>query len=131
VVSTTSTQPLGLVTAYNPDFRNGFVSLAAAKFEGRRHPSPVFIEGVALFIDYIFTSWNFRKLYIESGELNVPQFGSGIGWLIEEEGRLRQHRYFGGRFWDEYIMSIYREKWDEFAPKIREFLHGPGPSTTS
>jgi RimJ/RimL family protein N-acetyltransferase len=114
-------EPIGLVSAYNVDFRHRYGFLGAAKFDMKRR-SPLFLEGVALFIDYAFTCWDLRKLYLEASALSLAEFGSGINFMFEEEGRLRAHRYFGGKYWDQYLLALYRETWEEIAADLRRFL---------
>jgi hypothetical protein len=65
--------------------------------------------GLALFLRYVFTCWNFRKLYMEVAEYNYEQFSSGAGRFFEVEGRLREHFYYGGRYWDKLILTLSRE----------------------
>jgi hypothetical protein len=97
-------EPIGLVSAYNVDFRHRYGFLGA------------------LFIDYAFTCWDLRKLYLEASALSLAEFGSGINFMFEEEGRLRAHRYFGGKYWDQYLLALYRETWEEIAADLRRFL---------
>ena len=117
VIGKASGEALGLVSLYNVDFRHGYGYLAATKFDpGARSPS--FLEGVALFLDYVFKSWNLRKLYIETSEMSLAQFRSGLELLFEQEGRLVGHRYFDGKYWDQYLLAIYRNRWDELSGEI-------------
>ena len=76
------------------------------------------VFGVALFIDYVFTCWDFHKLYLEVSEYNAGQFQSGIGRLFDLEARLREHLWYGGRHWDELILALYRQTWEERAGRL-------------
>jgi RimJ/RimL family protein N-acetyltransferase len=69
--------------------------------------------GCALFFDYVFACWPFRKLYLELPEYNVPQVRSGIGTYFRLEGRLRAHSYLTGRYSDELILALYRDDWSD------------------
>jgi RimJ/RimL family protein N-acetyltransferase len=110
VIARDGDRPVGLVLAYRADFQDGHAYLAVLRFDPNDH-SPLMLSGVALFLRYVFTCWNFRKLYMESLELNYQQFASGTGQLFEVEGRLRDHSYYAGRYWDQLILSIDRETW--------------------
>jgi hypothetical protein len=121
VINLADHNPVGIVNCYNPDFRHRFAYIAAAKFDLQLR-SPLFLEGLAIFLEYVFTIWDFRKLYFESTELTIEQFKSGIGGLFVKEGTLRQHRYFAGRYWDQHILAMYREAWDDVAVWVRRYL---------
>lgn len=106
-------KPLGLVAAFNYDARNSHVHFAVVLVpEASRKGWP--LEGVALFIDYLFQTFPLRKLYSEVLEFNVRQFGSALSVIFEEEGRLREHEYYDGRYWDRLILSISRKGWRAF-----------------
>lgn len=130
VASKRERKPLGLVLAYRPNFQDGHAWVAAEKFEdGRR--SPLLIFGFALFLDYVFRCWNFRKVYLEVAEFNTGQFDSAIGRVFTEEGRMREHFWYDGRRWDQYILALYREQWDALGrtlvaaetPAPKRFVH--------
>ena len=103
-------QPIGIVSAYRPDFQNGHAYIAAARFRPQE-PSPLVILGVALFLDYVFDCWDFRKLYMELPEFNMTPLASAVGRLLTVEGRMRKHEYFRGRYWDKLIVALYRDSW--------------------
>ncbi len=117
VVDKATGKPVGLASAYNPDFENGFAYLAAVKFE-ENGLSTRFFMGFALFVDYLFAVWPFRKLYAESAEYNYRQFSSGADRYFVEEGRLREHRYYLGSYYDEIIVALYRETWIEQCGRV-------------
>lgn len=102
----------GLVVAYNADLANGTVYLATL-IDNEYHRKVWPLEGILLFVEYLFQNWNFRKIYAETPEFSASQFSSGAGSLFEEEGRLRQHQYFKGRYWDFIIYALARELWEK------------------
>jgi RimJ/RimL family protein N-acetyltransferase len=124
VVGRKRDQPIGLVYAYRPNFADGHTHLAAVRFE--QHATPLMLYGLALFIDHVFTCWNFRKLYYEVTEYNYTQFASGVGRFFEIEGRRREYRYFGGRYWDELILATTRESWMEHGKPLADAQYAPG-----
>jgi hypothetical protein len=110
IVSQGDGRALGIVCAYNADLANGFAYVALADFATASHTSLTMLGG-AIFVDYVFKIWNLRKLYIDTIEFNLEQFSSGIGRLFTIEGRLKEHRYYDGQYWDQYILSIARDSW--------------------
>ena len=103
--------PVGHAFAYNANFRyqTCFIAMGVK-------PSLVgsgwSIEAGRMFIDYLFAMWPFRKIYAEVGEFNFPQFASGTGTAFEVEGRLRDHEFYGNRYWDLFVLALYRERYE-------------------
>lgn len=118
---------LGMISVYNASFQDGYAWLAAAHMDGLE-PSPTIILALALAIDYVFTCWNFRKLYMEVAEYNYSQFASSATRWCELEGRWRDHWYFHGQFWDLLTLALYRERWDALAPKLLAAERPPAPT---
>jgi hypothetical protein len=110
-------RPAGMISFYNPSFQDGYAWLAAARFDGPE-PSPLLMLGLGLAVDYAFTCWNFRKLYMEVPEYNYSQFASSAERWCEVEGRWRDHWYFDGQLWDMLTLAIYREKWATRGPTL-------------
>jgi RimJ/RimL family protein N-acetyltransferase len=119
VIDHASGMPVGVTSIYNADFNDGFAYFALAKFDPAR-PSRRLLEGAALFLDYAFANWPFRKLYAESIEENFEQFHSAVRWLFREEGRLRGHVFLEGHYTDTLVLALYRETWEKVSPR---FLH--------
>ncbi len=115
---------IALVTSYNMDATNGHCYVAALRMADGVAASSMFIEGFAVFVESLFRSTAIRKVYLEAPEYNVVEFESAVRTgLLTEEARLKEHRYFDGRYWDQCILSITRNKWDEigrFVPGLRE-----------
>jgi RimJ/RimL family protein N-acetyltransferase len=108
VVEQGSDTPLGMVVVFNANHQDGHAQLAVARLKPEdRNPAMMF--GLALFLRYVFTCWNFRKLYMEVADYNYDQFASGAGKFFEVEGRLREHSYYAGRYWDKLILVMTRE----------------------
>jgi hypothetical protein len=101
---------LGMVGAYRANFQHRHAYLAATYFAGTGR-SPLVMIGIGMFVRYVFACWDFHKLYMEVPEYNYPQFASGAGKVFEVEGRLRDHSFHGNRRWDEYLLAIYRDRW--------------------
>ena len=119
-------EAVGLAFAYRPNFQDGHTYIAALRFTP--HPTPLMLFGLALFLDHVFTCWNFRKVYLETPEYNYADFASGVGRWFDVEARLRDHLFYGGRYWDELVLAMTRETWlkegkpvadAQWAPKLR------------
>lgn len=109
---------IGLVTAFSADFQDAHAHLAALSFDPDGN-SAMMMLGIGLFVDYVFKCWSFRKLYLDTAEYNYPQFASGADRFFKVEGRLREHHYLDGEWWDHLILAIFRDDWAE-ASKLVE-----------
>lgn len=100
---------VGVVSAmaFDPEGRTAHVGIASLTMNARIWP----IEALAILLTYCFTCWDLRKVYGRVPEFNYRQFSSGQDRYFDLEGTLREHLYFDGRYWDEQIISITRERW--------------------
>lgn len=121
VVSNRDSSRIGLVTVFRPNFQDGHARLAAVAFAPGT-TSPIMPLAVGLFIDYVFRCWNFRKLYMDVAEYNLPQMASGLARVFQVEGRLSEHYYFDGRYWDKFILSLTRKAWAEHPKRFLRLL---------
>jgi hypothetical protein len=110
VVARKSSKPIGIVAVHQANFQDGYAYMSAAHFEPPR-PSPAMMIGLAIFLNYVFACWDFRKLYLEVPEYNYKRFATVVERYGQLEGRLRDHLYFSGRHWDQLTVAIYRDHW--------------------
>lgn len=107
--------PLGIVSAYQADHRNGHCRVAAARLQPDDSMDSSFLGGVSLFFDHLFRGWPFRKLYLETPEYNLPQFASAVDrGILRVEARLEEFQYLSGRHWDMLFLSVSRDSWAAF-----------------
>jgi hypothetical protein len=102
-------KPIGICRLYAPNFQDGYAYFGAAKFEDG--PSPLFLAGIAIFFECVFANWDLRKLYLEVPEYNYPQFASAAQELFVLEGVMREHTFYDGRYWDQLLLTLYRDTW--------------------
>ena len=113
--SATDARPLGILSAYQPDHRNGHCRVAAARLESSGSADALFLAGLTMFFDYLFSGWPFRKLYLETPEFNIAQFRSALDrGVLQLEGRLREYVFLADRYWDVLFLSVSRQSWAEF-----------------
>ncbi len=112
-----SKNALGLVAITSPNFRDGFAYISALGLPAAQG-SGLIAEGVLLGFNYAFSTWPFRKLYMEVTDESYPAFRSGLDHFFVEEGRLRQHVFWNGRFMDMAMLAVYRETWMQQAPRL-------------
>lgn len=108
---------VGTVSCYNARLDQGWAYIAFTRVSAPLdHADSDMLEGGFLFIAFLFRTWPLRKLYAEVSGWNWEQFARGAGTVFENEGMFREHEFFEGRFWDQHIVSIARERWDSLVP---------------
>jgi len=117
VVVTHDAKPVGLVTCFEPDFRNRYAYIAAVA-DRRFESSGLVLEGMTMLISYVFAQFDLRKLYAESLESDFERYASGNGRVFEVEGRLRDHEYVNGGYEDYLVSSVWRSTWREHHTRI-------------
>jgi RimJ/RimL family protein N-acetyltransferase len=101
---------VGVIAAYNASFQDRFAYMSMLiKPASQRRVWP--LEAGGLFLDYLFSAFNLRKVYGETIDFNYPQFQSHFADFFVEEGRLVRHSYHAGKYWDMRIDSVSREAW--------------------
>lgn len=102
-------QPVGQVIAYSADPTARFVYVGAV-FVPSYTGTGLAAHAVGVFVRYLFHTFPLSKVYLEIPGYNWPQLRSGEGTLFEVEGVLRDHYYYAGRCWDQYLCAIYRDR---------------------
>lgn len=117
IVATHDGKPVGLVTCFEPDFRNRYAYIAAVA-DRRFEASGLVLEGMTMMISYVFAQFDLRKLYAESLESDFERYASGGGRVFEIEGRLRDHEYVDGGYQDYVVSSVWRTSWRDHHHRI-------------
>lgn len=111
VVDVRDQKPLGLVVCYGINFRHQHAYIGAAiRPDMWRLGWPM--EGLGLFISYLFPVYPFRKLSADSLTFNLEHFASGARFEFHEEARLVDHEFHDGRWYDKVTLAVYREQWE-------------------
>jgi acyl carrier protein len=115
VVSESDDCPLGVVAAFSADFRNANAQLAVVAADDDVSAALV-MEGIELFVSYLFSTFHFNKLYAYVLEANYARFERLLGSAMVREGVLAGHEFYGGRWVDMYILAVHRTAWDARPP---------------
>ena len=113
-------RPLAWLQCYNADPVNESAAIAVARLDTST-VSLRMASAVALFLEYCFVAHRFRKLYFEVASPNLALFGSMIGDLLVEEGRLAGHlRVDSDGYCDLHILALWDFNWN--ASPVRKLL---------
>lgn len=109
VVRTGNGEAVGHVMAYSADPTARFAYVGAV-FTPSQAGTGLAAHAVALFVRYLFHTIPLAKVYLEIPGYNWPQLRSGGGSLFEVEGVLRDHYFYAGQLWHQYLCAIYRDR---------------------
>lgn len=102
--------PIGLVTGFALDTRNGHCRVAALTLPAyRRLGWP--IEAVDLFFQYIFQTFRVRKIYLDVLAFNLDAFRSIVARGGAVEAHFRDHEYYDGRYYDLFTIAVRPDTW--------------------
>ena len=121
-----SQEVLGLVVAYNADFRHRFCH-AAVVMHPRLHRRGLGIEAFMGLARYVYYGWDFRMIIMETVGIAFENFSSGeeAGYFTVE-GRIRDQFYYGGRYWDGLSVTHRREQFEKIMQGPAGQLLAPG-----
>lgn len=108
-------QRIGRVVAYNADLNNGTVYCGEIVHPDVRKGlmSPGVIA-TFLFTNYLFHNWNLRKVYFDTIGVSINEFESALDKVLELEGVLKEHQFYGGRWWNRYFLTLDKSRWEEY-----------------
>jgi RimJ/RimL family protein N-acetyltransferase len=104
---------VGHLSLYGMRPEAGIASFAVTRIATSAAPSTDMFEGLLLFLGLCFRNWPLRKIYAEVPGFNWSQFEIAEHYLLDVEGVLKSHDYYAGRYWDQRIVAIYRERYEE------------------
>jgi hypothetical protein len=121
VVQADTDDPIGLVSSYQASMvaKHCFVAFQRLRTNDDGPTGGLMIEGLLIFVQYLFDHFDFHKVYFEVPEYNASLFARGPGAIVEEEGRFKDHLYYGDRTWDMLTFALYRARWESVADGFR------------
>lgn len=103
---------LGHLALYGADMHNQRCYVAVGypeEYQRRGWP----LEGLAMFLDWSFERFPFRKLYFEVFEQRMHQFSSVTSrGPIREEAVLEDYNFFRGKWSNVHVLSLRRDDWE-------------------
>lgn len=113
VVELSSNEAVGVVAAYDANFRSRHFSVAGFVHPAVRGAGWA-AEGLVLLIDYAFKQFDFRKCYARVLEVNAASMSSVLDRVFTLEGKLRGDEYCDGDWMDTRIYGVMRQEWSSY-----------------
>ncbi|HVM10560.1 MAG TPA: phosphopantetheine-binding protein [Acidimicrobiales bacterium] len=125
-----SAQRVGIVQAVAGNLIDGHARVTATA-RPERIGSGWALEGLGLFVSYLFATFPLRKLYAEVPSFAWPTVVSGEGSAFSVEGVLKGHRYANGQWWDVSVVAIDRDGWAAWGEPRVQSLRSPATPQNS
>ena len=69
-------------------------------------------DAISVLINWAFQIQNFRRIWLETWATNERALRCYQALGFVEEGRLREHAYYNGTYFDVVLMGMLRSEWD-------------------
>lgn len=115
VCSRVSGRVLGLISVYDSHLDAG-----TCRMRTHRLVAPAdselgsIVDGFVQVIDHLLAHLPIRKIYLDVPGWTIDSLGGVAGDLLDVEGHLRNHEWFGGRTWDRTLLAVWRSRWVEW-----------------
>jgi RimJ/RimL family protein N-acetyltransferase len=115
VVGRRTSTPIGYVVAQDADLENGTVHIGIFLLQAYQAMG-LGAEAGGLLLKYLFDQHPIHKIY----GMAIDRTSPTRGWnrLFREEACLRDHCWFEGRYWNEYIFAVDRDDWNRLAARF-------------
>jgi RimJ/RimL family protein N-acetyltransferase len=112
--------PIGIAMVRDPMFEANHAQISLS-LVSELHGSGIATEALLLLLNYTFKTWNFRKIYCEVQEHNIPLYPvSEFGFV--REGTFKKKSYSFGRLRDVAVLSITRASAENLRERIMEIV---------
>ncbi len=112
VIETLDNEFIGFVYSYDSSMKDGHCKMTVYICEKYRNVGVGAYIGLK-FMDHLFTYYPFRRIYCDVYEYNSNSFSSLTQCGLEETGRMREYRYYDGKYYDLILLTITRETFEK------------------
>lgn len=108
-IVTRGNRPLGLVFDYERSLEDGHTKVVTLLLSDDR------AQGAGVFATTLFSQWLFENLPLRKVCFDVFGFNGSVVRMftrlgIRQEMQRREHRYWNGRYWDQFGFALGREE---------------------
>lgn len=107
ILSKTTHSPQGIIYSYNYS-SDGYVYITTLIDINHRF-SYVGGDAGIIFHDFLFKHFPLRKIYCDVYVYNTQCINFLLHSGYVEEGRLKEHRFYGGKYYDLLTLAFYRD----------------------
>lgn len=117
IYSKKENMPIGFLFSYrySTNDRIAYTTIYIEKEYRQTYASAV---AGTLFCDYLFTFYDLRKIYAMVYDYNNASKGFLAHGGFVQEGRLKEYRYYNGKYYDMLTLALYRDVFYEKMAKV-------------
>ena len=116
-------EPIGTIDLHEIDTINRTASLGIMIGEASARGRGLGTEAVRLICDYGFNVLNLHSIHLLTAGWNIAGQRAYVKAGFKEVGRMREFRYFAGRYWDDIYYDILESEFESPVLKKR-MTHG-------
>lgn len=106
--------PIGIFYTYRYSPANGTVFATMAVDKARQQLGCAAEAGLMAY-RYLFTNYPLRKVYANVFEFNKESYDFSRSCGFVEEGFMKEHIYYDGRYWGMYTLALYRNAYEKIS----------------
>ena len=118
VIDKKSNTLVGMVSAYNINYLSRTCSVSVITDLRKKNINRllIFKESQDLLLDHLFFRLNLRKIYSGASDKKLSDMTVKI-WGFKKEGVFKKHAYIDGKYYDVYILGLFKTKWEKVRKK--------------
>ena len=118
VIETSDQKLVGFVYSYDASMKDGHCKMTVYIVEKYRNIGVGAYVGLK-FMYYLFKYYPLRRIYCEVYEYNSNSLNSLVQCGLEETGRIKEYRYYDGKYHDLILLTITRTT---FENKLKKYI---------
>ncbi len=105
-------KPIGTIGLHGVDYRNRRATTGTLIGEKECWGKGYGTEAKMLLLEYAFHTLNLRKVCSNVYAFNERSIRYSKRCGYTEEGRLKEHHFAGGRYWDQICLAVFKTDWE-------------------
>ncbi len=102
---------IGGIGLHHRERRNGAAQFGVGIYDPEYLGQGYGRDAIGTLLGWAFQIQNYRRIWLETLALNERAVRSYHALGFVEEGRLREHAFYAGRYVDVLVMGLLREEW--------------------
>jgi RimJ/RimL family protein N-acetyltransferase len=120
IMETLGHTPIGTMGIHGIDWRNRVATTGALIGEKSFWGKGYGTDAKMILLDYALNRLNLRKIMSRVYAFNKRSLAYSLHCGYRIEGRLKESVFINGRYWDEYILGLFKRWWLPYWEKYRK-----------
>jgi len=111
IVDKATGKPIGTMGLHRIDWKDRRATTGTMIGDRRYWEKGYGSEAKMLLLNYAFNTLNLHKICSGAIAFNARSIGYSKKCGYKEEGRLKQHVFKNGRYWDKVLLAVFKKDW--------------------